>query len=308
MLTLSLGFGITADSARQTPRYVELAILHTNDVHGRLMPFEGDGDANVGGIARRASLINLVRWESDCPVLVLDAGDMFPSDETAFSSREPMLAAMSAMGYDAAGIGGSDLKAEARLVGGTAPIRPMAGAKFPVVCANAIDKSTGKPVASPYVVLERQGVRIAVFGLTDSEAPDGLEVADPIQTAKALVPQLKQEADVIVALTHIGYEMDKLLAVEVPEIDVIVGGGSHTWLERPEVVSDGEQYAFWVGGPVICQDGEYGKCVGKLSLILRRQGDHDYQVMSYRGELLPVNDSIEASSDVERIIKRLVKD
>ncbi|MCX6375041.1 MAG: 5'-nucleotidase C-terminal domain-containing protein, partial [Armatimonadetes bacterium] len=186
-------------------------------------------------------------------------------------------------------------------------------AEFPIVCANVTYKATGKPIVPPYVVLERNGIRIGIFGLTAPRVAtyphaEGLQIEDPIQAAKRVVPILKQESDVVIGLTHIGYGFDKQLAAQVPDIDIIVGGDSHTWLYQPELMKASDtQHAFWVGGPVIVQDGEWGRCLGNLSVVLRVQGEHDYQVMSFKGELLPVNDSIRPSAEIASLLGRYTR-
>lgn len=289
-------------------------ILHTNDVHGHMLPFEYGEDSNVGGVARRATMIDSMRSQCADGLLVLDAGDVFTRGPLAVAYKgEPDFAIMNAMRYDALTLGNNEFKGDDGLAGQKVMFDRIKQAAFPVVCANVTYKATGKPIVPPYVVLERNGIRIGIFGLTAPRVAtyphaEGLEIEDPIQAAKRVVPILKQESDVVIGLTHIGYGFDKQLAAQVPDIDIIVGGDSHTWLYQPELVRASDtRHALWVGGPVIVQDGEWGRCLGNLNVVLRLQGEHDYQVMSFKGELVPVNDSIKPSVEVASLLSRYTR-
>ena len=168
-------------------------------------------------------------------------------------------------------------------------------------------KSTHRLVTAPYHIFDCNGVRVGVFGLVTKavagykEAAD-LEIADPVETARKMVAQLQGQADVIVALTHLGYPVDLDLAKSVPGINVIIGGHSHTWIFEPTPVE--------VGGPgadkrvcIVCQDGEYGKCVGKLDLTLVPAEGHRYRVATYAGRLVDVEHSIQPARDIENILE-----
>jgi 5'-nucleotidase/UDP-sugar diphosphatase len=262
---------------------VSLTILHTNDTHGHLLPFSYPDSAasgrelhglrtykDLGGIARRATLVKRLRQRLEArqvPVWLADVGDY--SDGTPFSIEyhgEADVAAMNAVGYDLGTLGNHELNNTA------AQLRQLIGmAKYQLLCANVTDRATSKPLVLPYVVRKVGPVRVAVFGLLTKEAatyPAGKEafdVTDEIPAAKQAVAALRSKADIIVLLSHAGENMDERIAAEVPEIDVIVGGHSHSRLPSGEFVwrSD-DLVASSVNGTVIVQAHQWGGEVGRL--------------------------------------------
>jgi 2',3'-cyclic-nucleotide 2'-phosphodiesterase (5'-nucleotidase family) len=303
--------------------YEKITILHTNDTHGHLIPFsypEGGQLAapfdqlpalrDIGGIARRATLVNGLRSELDGACLLLDAGDIL--DGTPFTVEYQGAAAVDAMnacGYEAMVTGNHEYN--------TAPERFRANvqaAQFPILCANLVDAETNELVLKPYTVMNVDGVRIAVMGLTTLESADypatkqaGWKIEDPIEIAKDLAPELQRENDIVVALTHLGYSEDLKLAAAVPDIDVIVGGHSHTRLPEPVFVPEegAPASAFDVNGAVVVQDFQFGGELGRLDLILHRAKDGaDYTIMSYDGCLIPVTNEIEEDAKVAKVVGR----
>jgi len=301
------------------PKEVGLTILHTNDVHGMLMPFDYDAlgtkEKNVGGVSRRATLIRQIKAQSQKAVLVMDAGDVFVRGPMEKYEGEPDFAVMNAVPYDVMTLGNDEFRGD-QYTGSPGPKgleilrRRIKQAQFPIVCANVIDRSTGKTLVPPYVIIERGGIRVGIFGVTSScsaEYPQtkGLEIKDPIQTAKQIVTELEPKCDFIIALTHIGYPLDLALTGAIPSIGAIIGGHSHTWVFAPMVVKaskpDGPDW--WVGGPIVCQDGEYGKCLGRLDLALRQDSNGHWRVARYQGRLVPVTSALKPASDVEKVIE-----
>ena len=302
----------------EQPRYTALTILYTNDLHGHLFPFDYDKlgklETEVGGAARRAALIRQLRGASDNPVLVMDAGDLFTRGPLADQKGVPDFAVMNAVPYDIMVLGNNDFKGAPGLEGRRIMFDRIKQAQFPVVSANVIDKATDKTIVPPYKIFDLDGLKVGVFGLTAQrvaayEQARGLDVKDPITAARRIVSELQQKSDFIVALTHIGLPKDLELASTVPGIDVIIGGDSRTWLFQPMLVRDERSNypTWWIGGTIVCQDGEWGRCVGKLDLRLRLAQEGRCKVMSYSGELLEVNSSIEPARDVARILWRAAK-
>jgi len=285
-----------------------ITILHTNDIHGRLENvIKGDN-----GIARIATLVEEIREQAALEgrfVLLLDAGDATHGTLLAnYFEGEPVIDVMNAMGYDAMEIGNHDFN-----YGQAGLAERAAQADFPLLCANVVETATGMVPSylKPYVIKEVGGRRIAIFGLITPETPwvthpknvVGLTFLDPIETAKQLVPKLRPKADVIIALTHIGYPMDRDLAENVEGISVIVGGHSHTKIVTPENIGD----------TIIVQAWEYGKVLGRLDLTLSVQSlpdAHDQRwhrwhrsaVTSFSGWLIPNTTSIPRDPAVQGII------
>lgn len=297
---------------------IGLTILHTNDLHGMLFPYDydalGKSEKSVGGVSRRAALIRKLKNESPKPVLVMDAGDVFVRGPIQRFEGKPEFDVMNAVPYDVMTIGNNEIKGD-DYTGSPGPrgveiLRErLAQARFPVVCANLIDKSTGKTLVPPYTVIERGGVKVGIFGLTTLRATGypqakGLEITDPIAAAREAIAELEPQCDFIIALTHIGYPMDILLARAEPGIAAIIGGDSHTWVTQPIPFRLGvvEGPSWWVGGPIICQAGEWSKCLGRLDLALRKDDAGRWRVTRYAAKLIDVTPSHPSAPDIDRIL------
>jgi 5'-nucleotidase/UDP-sugar diphosphatase len=303
-----------------------LTILHTNDTHGHLFPFSYPDAAasgrelqgmrvyrDIGGIARRATLVKQIRQElagRGTPVWLVDAGDF--SDGSPFSTEyhgDADVAAMNAVGYDLGTFGNHEFNYPA------AQVRKLVGlTKYELVSANITDRGTGKPLLKPYVIRKVGAVRVAVFGLITKEAagyPAGKEafdVADEIATAKRAVTTLKGQADIIVALSHAGEAVDQLLAQQVPEIDVIVGGHSHTRLPSGEMVWHSQDLKVSsVNGTVIVQAHQWGGELGRLDLLFVKDQAGAWQVDRYRARLVPVTPDVPEDPAVAAVVNQFWK-
>jgi 5'-nucleotidase/UDP-sugar diphosphatase len=241
-----------------------LSLLYTNDTHGHLQSFSVDSGKPVGGIAKRAIFMKEKRRHQKMFWLTLDGGDAISGTALSDVFQGFLdIEAMNRLGYDAMALGVHEFD-----YGVDVLRQRMAEAKFPVLSANVVLETTGQPFAKPYVIVERGGVKIAIFGLTTAEIESrvaqpnfvGLRVLDPVDTARQLVSQLQGQAEVIVALTHLGVNEDIRLASQVPGIDVIVGGMSHSELQVP----------MKVGQTLVVQDAMYGKSIGLLKLSFSR--------------------------------------
>lgn len=310
-------------SAAQTQT---LTILHTNDTHGHLLPFSYPDAAasglelqglrvykDIGGIARRATLIKQARQELTArgtPVWVADIGDY--SDGTPFSIEyhgEADVAAMNAAGYDIGTLGNHEFNNTAEQV------RKLIGtARYELVAANVTDRATSKPLVPPYVVRKVGAVRVGVIGIVTREAatyPAGKEafdVADEIAAARQAVAALHDQADIVVALSHGGEELDERLAQEVPDIDVIVGGHSHTRMASGEMVWHSEELkASSVNGTVIVQAHQWGGELGRLDLLFARDEAGAWRVDRYRARLIPVSHDVAEDPGVAAVVNQFWK-
>ena len=201
-----------------------LTILQLNDVYSTV-PVDG-----VGGLARVATLKQRLTRDGVAPLMLL-AGDFLSSSvaSTIFKG-EQMIAALNAAGLDVATLGNHEFDFGADIL-----LKRMAEARWQWVVANAIDRRTGKPVggASPYVVRTIGPLKVAILGLCSTEGFVGdrlpeLQISDPIRAAERYLPMIRRErVDAIVALTHLTFEQDSVLADRFPEIDLIVGGHEH---------------------------------------------------------------------------------
>lgn len=228
---------------------VKLTILHTNDVHSRIEPFPMDGSKyeGLGGTARRSALIKSIRAKEN-NVLLFDAGDIFQG--TPYFNKyggELEIKLMSEMNYDAATMGNHDFD------NGLAGFyKQLPHANFPILCSNydfsntLLNKST-----LPYQIFKKQGIRIGVFGIGIKLAGLVGEInygdtvfLDPVKTANQTASLLKNDlkCDLVICLSHLGYkydsdrDSDQKLAKNTRNIDLIIGGHTHTFMDQPEDV------------------------------------------------------------------------
>lgn len=241
MLSPSL---VTKPNLKKTTK---LTILHTNDTHSNIDAFPSTHAKypNLGGVSRRYELIRKVREEEE-NVLLLDAGDIFQG--TPYFNRFGGVLEMKLMtelGYDAATMGNHDFDA-----GMEGFLNARKFADFPFLCSNYDFSNTildGQ--TKPYHVFEKGGLKIGVFGLgvelkglvSDNNFAE-TRYLDPIEMAQEMVRKLQQEkTDLNICLSHLGYEYttqkisDRTLARQTAGIDLIIGGHTHTFLEKPTV-------------------------------------------------------------------------
>jgi 5'-nucleotidase / UDP-sugar diphosphatase len=209
-------------------------------------------------VARRATLIKQVRGQADHPVLLLDAGNTLFGQWVALQSEgRAIVEAMNAMGYDAMTVGMVDVSQ------GVERLRQRASeATFPILSSNLLDADQNL-VLPAYTVLERDGLRVGIIGVTEPEAADELarrgftvNMLDPVETVRRYLPEVREQADMVIVLSHLGLEADNALAQAVSGIDIIVGGRSRTLMRQPEVV----------GQTLIVQVGYDGEWLGRLDV------------------------------------------
>lgn len=231
--------------------HTKITILHTNDVHSHIEPFPSNDPKypNMGGAAKRAALIEQIRT-AEKNVLLLDAGDIFQG--TPYFNMyggELEFKLMSLMKYDAATIGNHDFD---NGIEGLNKMLPHAN--FPFVNANYDFTNTilnGK--IAPYKIIEKDKVKIGIFGvgvelagLVDKKLYAETHYNNPIIAANKTAEHLKynEKCHLIICLSHLGYAYksnkvsDNILAKETKNIDLIIGGHTHTFLEEPTKVKN----------------------------------------------------------------------
>jgi len=230
-----------------------ITILHTNDVHSHIDPFPADHprNANMGGVARRANLIESIRKENQ-NVLLLDAGDIFQGTPYFnYYGGELEFKLMSMLNYDLATMGNHDF--DNGLEGFYAQ---LPHAKFDFVSANYDFKNTMLDgIVKPYKTFKKDGIKIGVFGLgveleglVDKKNYKETVYNDPIETAQEMTRILKtqEKCDLVICLSHVGYSYknepnkvsDLNLAAKTKDIDLIIGGHTHTFLDKPTIVKN----------------------------------------------------------------------
>jgi len=270
-----LGFTLSAQAAT-------LTILHTNDLHAHLSSFPDPYlGKEAGGIARLSTLIHQIRRENP-HTLLLDAGDRFSGTtlSTLFRGEAELIFAC-LLGYDALALGNHDFDF------GQERIRYFTEhqSRPAVIAANIRHGEDGRPFAQPFIYKEVEGLRLLIVGLSTQETPlatlprnvAGLTFAPPAQSLKSILRQEQGNYDLLVVLSHLGYEVDRALADEVPGIDLIVGGHSHTKIERPERV----------GSCLIVQAFQWGLYLGRVDLQLDGK-----RITQAKVQLLPVSSQV----------------
>ena len=271
---LSLGLSL---SSFDTAKTKQLTILHTNDVHSYIDPFPADHprNANMGVVARRAALIETIRKENP-NVLLLDAGDIFQGTPYFnYYGGELEFKLMSMMKYDASAIGNHDFDN-----GLQGLYVQLPHATFDFISANYDFKNTVMDgFVKPYKIFDKNGIKVGVFGLgvelqglVDKKMYGETVYNDPVETAQDMVRILKKEqkCDLVICLSHIGYSYknepnricDLKLATLTKDIDMIIGGHTHTFLDKPTIVKNLEGKDVLVN-----QVGCYGINLGRIDVF-----------------------------------------
>jgi 5'-nucleotidase len=246
-LLAGTGLQLVSTDAICAGRATKLTILHTNDTHSHIDPFPDNDPAypGMGGVARRAAMIRQIRT-TEPNVLLLDSGDIYqgtPYFNKFGGSIEFDL--MTAMGYDAATMGNHDFD-----IGLEGFLKNLPRADFPFLCANYEFTNTiieGR--TKPYQLFEKDGIRAGVFGigielhnLVEKRLYKETRVLNAIEIANDSAALLRhgKKCDLVICLSHLGYHShdksiitDERLARETKNIDLILGGHSHTFLDTP---------------------------------------------------------------------------
>ncbi len=286
----------------------KLTVLHTNDHHGRFW----QNKHGEYGMAARKTLIDDLRDEIQAEggsVLLLSGGDINTGvPESDLQDAEPDFKGMSKIGYDAMALGNHEFDNPLDVL-----FKQQDWANFPMLSANIYDKKTGKRLFQPYAMFNKQGIKIAVIGLTTEDTaklgnPEFIgqvDFRDPKAEAKELIAELKktENPDLIFAVTHMGHYENGNRCINAPgdvalarylnegDLDMIVGGHSQepVCMEGPNVIKKNfkpgdECQPDQQNGTYIVQAHEWGKYVGRADYEFR---NGELSMVSY--DLIPVN-------------------
>ncbi|MFH4524429.1 bifunctional UDP-sugar hydrolase/5'-nucleotidase UshA [Vibrio diabolicus] len=286
----------------------KLTVLHTNDHHGRVW----QNRYGEYGMAARKTLIDDLREEIQAEggsVLLLSGGDINTGvPESDLQDAEPDFKGMSKIGYDAMALGNHEFDNPLDVL-----FKQQEWASFPMLSANIYDKNTGKRLFQPYAMFKKQGIKIAVIGLTTEDTAklgnpefiEQIDFRDPKEEAKNLIAELKETEypDLIFAVTHMGHYENGNRGINAPgdvalarylnegDLDMIVGGHSQepVCMEGPNVIKKSfkpgdECQPDQQNGAYIVQAHEWGKYVGRVDYEFR---NGELSMVSY--DLIPVN-------------------
>jgi 5'-nucleotidase/UDP-sugar diphosphatase len=301
----------------------KLTVLHTNDHHGRFW----QNQYGEYGMAARKTLIDDIRAQVEAEgssLLLLSGGDINTGvPESDLQDAEPDFKGMTKIGYDAMALGNHEFDNPLEVL-----FKQREWADFPMLSANIYDKATGKRLFQPYQMFDKQGIKIAVIGLTTEDTakignPEyigGIDFRDPKEEAKKVIAELKktEHPDLIIAVTHMGHYQNGEHGINAPgdvalarylnegDLDMIVGGHSQepVCMEGPNVVNGNfapgdECKPDMQNGTYIVQAFEWGKYVGRADYEFR---NGELNMVSY--DLIPVNlkKKVKVNGESQRVI------
>ncbi|WP_063664539.1 bifunctional UDP-sugar hydrolase/5'-nucleotidase UshA [Aliivibrio fischeri] len=308
LVTTLAGCATTSEPAWQEDTTYKITVLHTNDNHGRFW----QNKYGEYGMAARKTLIDDIRAEVQAEggsVLLLSGGDINTGvPESDLQDAEPDFKGMNKIGYDAIALGNHEFDNPLDVLQ-----KQIDWAEFPMLSANIYDKKTGERMYQAYEIFEKQGIKIAVVGLTTEDTakignPEyigSLEFRDPKLEAKKVIAELNEteKPDLIFAVTHMGHYENGERGINAPgdvalarsldmgELDMIVGGHSQepVCMEGPNLIKKNfkpgdECKPDQQNGTWIVQAHEWGKYVGKADFEFR---NGELEMVSY--DLIPVN-------------------
>lgn len=258
----------------------QIVMLHTNDTHSTVMPVgKYENNSNIscrGGFVRRVAVVNEERKKNP-DLLLFDSGD-FSQGSTYYTlfKGQVEIGLMNLMKYDAATLGNHEFDFGLENMAEVAKT-----ANFPIVCSNCDFTGTCvEGLIKPYAVIEREGLKIGVMGLSPvidglvmKENIVGVKYIDAIEAANKTARLLKEDlkCDVVVCLSHLGWDLpqyvdDEKMIAATRNIDIVLGGHSHTYMEKLEWVDNID------GVPVpVDQNGKHGAFIGRIVVSLDKE-------------------------------------
>lgn len=291
-------------SSCNDPEISQITIIHTNDLHGYIMPGnDAVWEKKVGGFATFSSWVKRIRHKNqlkNIPTLLVDAGDFFMGSlEGSLTKGKAIVDLYNLLKYDATTFGNHEFDF------GIDNLKKLSEiTKFPFIVSNLYESNSNKeiPFIKPYLFKSYEDLKVAIIGVTTEETPkismpqnvEKLFFKNPIITIKSYQKILKDPSiQLHIVLSHLGVDMDKQLAKEIPEIDVIIGGHTHDLLKSP-VKS---------GNAIICQTGSRGRYAGKLDLWIDRD---DNKIIKNRYELFTnIDGSYPPDPEVVKLIDKI---
>lgn len=246
----------------------ELTIIHTNDTHSHIDPVRSGEEKGLGGVIERAAYVDSVRRaDGKRHTLLLDAGD-FSQGTSYFSILHGDLEVdlINAMGYDAVSLGNHEFDNGFKELA-----RRLNNLRCPAVCANYVftDPDLSR-VVRPYVIIRRGGFKIGIIGLltdlsrmVEKKIADGAEYLDPVEVTNTYAEYLKdtKHCDLVICLSHLGYDEDVDLVSKTRNVDLVIGGHSHTFLEKETLCHDLDGRTV-----TVVTDGCWGLYAGNLKV------------------------------------------
>ncbi|MEM8579310.1 MAG: bifunctional 2',3'-cyclic-nucleotide 2'-phosphodiesterase/3'-nucleotidase [Pseudomonadota bacterium] len=315
-------------SARATANQAHLRIMETTDLHVHVFPYDyyADRPRDTVGLSRTASIVESIRAEATNSLLI-DNGDFLQGnpmgDFIAYErgmkegDMHPIVTAMNTVGFDAATLGNHEFNYGLDFL-----MKSLAGADFPVICANiatkmGVDPSKDTTLIPPYVLLDRMvtdgagnthPIKVGLIGFVPPQVMNwdrrhlegNVQARDIVPVARALVPLMKEQgADIIIALSHSGIggaeevegmENASVPLVAIPGIDAVLTGHHHNVFPSPsyEGVAAVDVAAGTIHGKPATMGGFWGSHLGLIDLMLERDGG-SWRIVSHGSEARPIS-------------------
>ncbi|MEK6289040.1 MAG: 5'-nucleotidase C-terminal domain-containing protein [Acidobacteriota bacterium] len=308
----------TATCGADGPARAHIVILSTTDLHGNIYPIDYNTNRpEARSLARVATVVKQARKE-DPGLLLLDSGDTIQGTPLTFhharinnKPADPMMAVMSAIGYDAMAVGNHEYEFGLEVLN-----KARREARFPWLSANTYKKGTDQNYFEPFIVKQVKGVRIGIIGLTTPGMPSlgdpeltysRIEVREPVTEAKKWTAVLreKEHVDLVVIAMHMGLEADLrtgevfpgqmpnenaalAIAEQVPGVDVILMG--HTHREVPSV---------YINGVLLAQADKWGRSLARVDVYLEAiTPSRRWRVVAKSARTIPIGDQVEADPEI----------
>jgi len=279
---------------------VKLTILHTNDLHGIMLPFEKEGQM-VGGMSRISALVEQVRQQEE-NVLLVDAGDTIMEDRHVMANYfrgEHVIKIMNEMAFDIAVPGNHDFEFGLDILA-----ERIAQADFQYLAANIVP--TENPTESallmtsqmePYVIVSVQRVRIGFLGLTmPLHGFSGIEILETLETAREYVPRMREEADIVIVMTHQKLERDYEIVDQVDGIDILFAAHVHKVKF---------EHGLMRNGTLIVKTSCWGKELGRVDLTVE-EGPDGFHLKEAQAALIYVTSELPEDEVINEIMQPYV--
>jgi 2',3'-cyclic-nucleotide 2'-phosphodiesterase / 3'-nucleotidase len=321
MCSFLLFICLSIPNSTDPPARAYITILSTTDLHGNIYPIDyNTNKLDARGLARVATIVKQVRKENPNLVL-LDSGDTIQGTPLEFhhgkidnKPSDPMMSAMSAIGYDAMAVGNHEYE-----FGLDRLNKARSEARFPWLSANTYKKGTNEPYFQPFLIKELAGIRIGIIGLTTPGMPrlddpeqyfSRIELREPVSEAKKWTSLLRgnERVDLVIIAMHMGLETDLrtgerypgqfpsenaalAIAENVPGIDIILMG--HTHREVPSL---------FVKGALLTQSEKWGRSIARADLFMEKAKDIGrWRVVAKSARVIPIGDQVEADPEIMKL-------
>ena len=280
--------------AQGQPQYFDLTVIHTNDFH----------DYDPYALARNATIIKKIRAEVR-NVLLIDAGDLFargPYHKIFYGEME--MAAYNAMNYDAWELGNNEFKSHpSQAIADEKMYNLINQAKFPTLCSN-IKAAEGEylPGVKPYIIKPINGIKVGIIGVSSTKTKNYPQasnkiVEDPVLTVAKLIPEVKNESDIQILLSHAGLSTDVQVDMKLADsgLSLIIGADDHYVISQPIYRSGGI--------PIAQAGGEDNIYIGRVDLRYENKNGK-WVLVSQHGQLYPINNKVPMDLEIKKIIDK----